>query len=204
MDARCSSAGYVRVHNAPQPVFVRRLSRMVNTSIPEWITAVVAVAALVAAIWAGWTSWSLLKTEVRRDRASDERTRREQATHIAGWTVYCPEAEDAERKDGVSVKNASTAAVYDVVIESGASDGSARPPLTMTILPPGEFVVLVDPKYHWSFPLMPTEVGGVVRPITKHTKWQVISLTFTDAQGTRWQRVGARLTPIEGATPPSD
>lgn len=170
---------------------------MEHASTPDWITAVVAVIALLAAVWAGWTSWSLLKAEVARDHAADERAKREQATHIAAWTVYCPKADEAARKDGISVKNSSTAAVYDITIESGGNDGAARPPLTMAILPPGEFVLLVDPKYHWTFPLTRGEVGGVVRPITKHPNWQVGALAFTDAQGARWKRTGAVLAPAD-------
>lgn len=162
-------------------------------SIPDWITAAVAVAALLAAVWAGLTSRSLLKVELKRNQITEDRAEREQASHVAAWTAFCPDVDDGGAKDGVFIKNSSTAAVYDVVVESNGRDGAAQPALKMTILPPGEYFVRADRQYHWAFPVSPAELGTPIRPITKHLGWQVQALTFTDAQGTGWQRRGAQL-----------
>lgn len=166
------------------------------TSIPDWITAGVAVFALLAAVWAGLTSRSLLKVELARNEESALRTERDQASHLAAWTVFCPELQDGEPRDGVFVKNSSPSAVYNVVIESNDREGGRRAPLKMSIAPPGDFLIRSNRTYHWAFPISPAEVGSAIRPITKQVDWQVTSVSFTDAQGTHWRREGALLSRV--------
>lgn len=167
-------------------------------SVTDWITAAGAVTAVAAAIWAGLTSRALLGVELKRDHERERRARAEQATLVGAWSIYCREAPADEewRRSGVMVRNGSHAPVYDVSIASLDKDGASQAPLVMTILPPGEFVVLGHSKFNWSFPMSLDEIGVAVGPITRHADWRVAELNFIDAQGSVWRRCGGDLAEI--------
>lgn len=171
-------------------------------TVPEWIAAFAAVAALGAAIWAGRTSLMLFRIESTRDRQTAERERQEQSSQISAWSVFCPShrphGEDAfaEQKDGFLLKNSSAAPIYNVRVTSGSRTGETNPVADFKIVPPGEFVVLRNTKFHWSFPKSLSEVGEVARPVTKHEAWKVRELSFIDARGLAWKRSEGLLSEV--------
>lgn len=171
------------------------------TWIPDWITACVAVAALIAAVWATVTSRALLKVERERDEERRRLDSASQASLLSAWAVFCPNVEKSEDhgQSGVAVTNHSNAAFYDVRIECQGQQGKPQPPIELTILPSGTYVMLGHPKFHWTFPLQPDEVAGPIRPITKHEKWRVTSIEMTDANGLRWRRTGGVLERLTDA-----
>lgn len=164
-------------------------------NIPEWITAVVAVVALGAAIWAGVISRSLLLVEQRRDDERQQRTLAEQATLVGAWMIFCPDLPErgVDRRDGIMVRNSSDASVYDLVVQSCDFHGRQLPLLELTILPPGEYVILGHREYPWSLARTTDEIPSAIRPITKRKELRVTQLDFVDAQGIPWTRAGATL-----------
>lgn len=169
--------------------------------IPDWITALVAVAALIAAIWATVTSRALLAVERERDDERRKLDSASQAALLSAWAVFCPNAEKSEdqRQSGVSVTNHSSAAFYDVRIQSQDHMGKTQPAIEMTIMPTGTYVILGHLTFHWTFPLQLDEAQGPIRPITKHEKWRVTSIEMTDANGLRWRRTGGVLARLDNA-----
>ncbi len=153
-------------------------------SIPEWVTAIAAVLALAAAVWAGITSRRLVDVESGRDEVAARRRAREQARQVSAWCVVCP---DAPLPVGLLVQNSSTAPVFQMTVESTDAQGQHRPPLHLTIVPPGDYVVTADEQFHWTFP-EDARTQGHVRPVTKKDTWMVQSLTFVDSSGVRWHR----------------
>lgn len=167
----------------------------------DWITALAALGALAAAIWAGLTSKRLYQVEAKRDVVSDERRARQQASGVAAWCVFCPES----RQRGLLLHNSSEAPVFEVeVLSTFAPTQKATPveqhPLTLTLLPPGDYVANEDASYHWSLPDERHTVSGTVRPVLKNSGWTVTAIRFTDAHGVRWERRDGLLDRVTSST----
>lgn len=158
----------------------------------------VALGALVAAVWAGHTSKRLYEIETTRDRSTEEREEREQASGIAAWCIYAKDLEEGLRH-GIFIHNSSGSPVYDVSVRSiyakkKTDDAREQPPMNLAVLPPGDYVVTAHAMYNWTFPEERHTVEHSVRPVTNSEKWMVVSLQFTDAYGIRWTRENSRLT----------
>ena len=172
-------------------------------NIAEWISAVAALGALLAAVWAAKTSVNLFKIESARDNTAAERAAMDQASGIAAWCVYSDDRERSHQK-GIQVHNSSDAPVYDVVIESThsmtAKDAAqSMPPIKLSILPPGDYVVFEHPKYLWAFAEERDSLSCAIRPVSKNPQWIVTGQSFTDARGVRWVREGGALRRMESA-----
>ena len=169
-------------------------------SMAEWVAAIAAMGALLAAVWAARTSKDLYDLESKRERGLVNRTRREQASGIAAWCVFCPD-HDSQTQSGILLHNSSDAPVFNVEILSTYSQKQAhapqdQEPLNLAILPPGDYVSNKDVKFHWSFPEERSAVASTIRPVMKNSKWVVTEVKFTDSHGTRWNRRGGELTEI--------
>lgn len=155
-------------------------------TVAEWFLVVTSSGALGAAVWAGITSKRLLLTEQDRDVASREREKREQASQISSWCVFCPENEGP--KDGLLVRNGSPAPIFGLIVDSADRKGQAQPPLKASVVPPGEYLVTRHEKYNWSIPESTEFVSTTIRPISKSRDWAVRSVVFRDSYGIRWER----------------
>ncbi len=165
-------------------------------SVTDWITAVTAVLALLAAVWAGTTARRLHGIESDRDRRTREAAVREQARNINAWCVVTDPA--GRRRDGLLVSNTSDSPVYAVEVRSQDRNERVQFPLTLTLLPPGDFVVVEDATYHWTFPESVESMGVAIRPVTKHEYWRVTEVTFADSSGVTWRRDrDGQLTQLE-------
>jgi hypothetical protein len=173
-------------------------------SIAEWVAAFAAVSALAAAVWAGRTSAALFTIERARDHANANRIRQQQATLVSAWTVSCPDHElelsggaPIEERDGVRIQNSSNAPVHDVVVRSSSLAGTNKD-ATLSIVPPGDLVMLRNKKFPWSLAKPRSYIKGAIHPITKRPEWRVHSIAFTDASGVRWERSGSVLRELNG------
>lgn len=160
---------------------------METDTVIQAVIAIIALVALGVAAWAVRSSSRMLRIERGRDQERQRQAQEKQASLIGAWAVFCPEAktEHGSSRSGVLVSNSSASAVHDVVIQSADAKGDDQHPLTMTILPPGEHLMLTHRQYRWSFPKHRDEAGGIIRPVTKHAKWRVQSIEFTDARSHR-------------------
>ncbi|PPI54283.1 hypothetical protein [Rathayibacter toxicus] len=169
----------------------------------EWLSAVATIGALVAASWAAVVSRRLFGIESRRDDVATHRERQEQATRIAAWCVRRDIGDEHGRR-GLAVRNVSDSPVFDLEVRSTYSTGKEQKPvelrpLTLAVLPPGDFVTFGHGQYGWNFPVERSTVTELLSPITKNPGWRVIEITFTDAHGIRWRREGGSLTEIAHA-----
>lgn len=162
-------------------------------SLAEWLSAAAAVGALiiaVAAVYISWRSSTQLKT----------RQRQQQAVELNAWSISRPtqNGEDPVTRRGILVSNSSTSPVFDVVIESTYSPSKQTAPealkaVTITVLPPGDFVVFRHSTYPWTFPRERTAEDRNVQAVMNNPGWRVTLLSFTDSQGVRWEREGGAL-----------
>jgi len=170
-------------------------------SLAEWISALGAIGALAAAIWAAKTSVKLFAIETGRDELAAAKDERRQASGIAAW---CVGRNDGPGKRGILIRNSSDDPVHDVTIESTYApkkdlEPEPQAPLTLAILPPGDYIAEEHPKFHWDFPEYREAADDQLQPIMKNPQWMVTAIRFTDAHGNTWERQGGALTKIDDA-----
>lgn len=144
--------------------------------IPTWITTVAVAVALA----------QYVADRSRRRRAFD-REERAQATGLAAWTITDPDP--ANRGYGVFVRNESGSAFHDVEIRVMLHGQEIDPPVRLTVVPPGEYVVwkLTNERHAWSYPKLPSEEGRVLRPYMNSPKYGVLAMKFADNVNQCWQ-----------------
>ncbi len=175
--------------------------------VPNWIAAIAALMAVLFAWLAARHTQRLLLHEARRDRRVQEREVRSQADLVGAW-VACRVTPDGGidvtlQEYGLVVRNASPAPVFDVVVESTDYDGEPQRPLTLAVMPPGEFYApATHEKWLWELPDPVDAVDGIVRPVMRRKERRVTGVRFRDSAGNRWHRDAmGQLTaePAEGA-----
>lgn len=167
-------------------------------SAAEWFSAAAAAGAFVMAVIAVYLSWRS-STQLRIQQ------RQKQASELHAWSITGPEITEngPTTRRGVLLSNSSTSPVFDVVVDSTYSlSKNTAPevlsPLTITMLPPGEFVAFRDSKYPWTFPRQRSPEHRDIQAIMNNPGWRVTRLSFTDGQGIRWEREGATLREVHG------
>lgn len=161
-------------------------------TIADWLAAAAAAGALIAAIGAGRTAAKLYGVEAKRESDADELRNRRDARSIHAWAAIWID-DSGRRKDGIVVSNGSESPAYEMLIHSTRPSG-VEPVLRLTVVPPGEyFVARTEEKYHWEFPDLLAQVGGLIRPIMKKPEWSVTELHFKDVDQREWVRRGGRL-----------
>lgn len=155
-------------------------------TIPDWITAMAAVAALGAAVWAGLTSKHLVGVEMKRGKKSREREIRTQASAISAWLVGNTE-DSSTSFFGILLHNSSSAPVFEVRVDTCDFSGQPLKPLTLVVLPPGDYLVR-QRNSGWGLPEDTVPLAGQFRPIARSDKWLVRQIVFTDSYGACWRR----------------
>ncbi|GAA3659118.1 hypothetical protein [Microbacterium marinilacus] len=172
---------------------------------PEWLNAfgaigdgvagVTAAFALLAAFAAAIYTARTFRMERSREDRSVARERREQAALVSAWCASRTDVKHASGRSlrGIMLRNASHAPAYDVVIESTyaqrkADDPEPVKPVSIAVVPPGEYFLQEGDKYPWDLPTDAQSLEGLLQPIMNNPKWIVTSLVFTDAHGETWQR----------------
>lgn len=142
--------------------------------LPTWITC---VAILVAAFQ--------LRLDRERRQEEQKRSRREQARQLTAWTVTDP---GTPRAYGIMLSNTSGSTFHDVTVRS-TLHGETMPPMTLAILPPGEFFVRHDKdnRYSWDFAVAVEHCGhSELRPYMQSGKYRVDSVDFVDNADVAW------------------
>lgn len=161
-------------------------------SLSEIFAAIAALGALVAAVLAGKYTKGMLETERQRDERAAAQSRERDAIAVACWPAVAISHEGTPSesyKFGMTIRNASNTVMYDIRIVF--ADG-ARPPITLTALPPDTYFMEPDDRYGWAFAKSLSQVQGEVRPVTKRDT-RVEALTFRDSANVRWRRSGDGL-----------
>ena len=143
--------------------------------------------------------WSLVVAKRAQRAADDDRNARE-AARVSAWVAAVWSQRDpddiSEKSNVLVIRNASDAAIHD--IEASAEMNGKTTTFTANICPPGESYARWNPpgsKFTWQLlascaELTRTDHG--INPYSRNTKWQLRTLKFTDALGTRWEYVPAR------------
>ncbi|MEU4015878.1 hypothetical protein AB0E56_11500 [Microbacterium sp. NPDC028030] len=165
------------------------------SEIAQVMSAIAAVVAVAAALWTAWESRRLRAVEVARDDRTREEVARWQASRVSAWAIECRAHtfDSGEQDSGFTVRNASDTPLFDVRVWSADRTGTPLPVATVTVLPPGQYVLLRHTRYHWTIPKPIEEIHGPVSPITRRDRWAVTRMEFTDGHGRRWRREGAEL-----------
>lgn len=169
----------------------------------EWVSAVAALCALGAAVWAGLQAKRLYQVEADRDRQAADDREAADARRVNAWVAahVRPGDEDYFRP-GLSLANAGSAPIFDIEVESNQQNGRSQHPMTLRVLPPGEyFVGASKDQFHWQYLEPASAFDGHLRPITRQQHWRVTMLTFTDSGGVRWQRTDAGLRKLDSPGP---
>jgi hypothetical protein len=132
-------------------------------SLADWLSGIGGLLAAFAALVAWRVSSKLLQTEERlldienaRDGKSAEELekdraekRRAQASRVFVGGVKLTQRTRGTQF-GIYIFNGSDMPIYNVTIASQRLDGSQdNYPLSLGVLPPGEFIVPSHPDYHW-------------------------------------------------------
>lgn len=127
---------------------------------PDWLGDIPTWIACIAIVFAGFQF--MIDRERRREEL--HRARREQARQLTSWTVSNPE--QGQRAYGLVLSNTSGSTFHEVSVEA-TLHGSRTKPLTLTILPPGEFFIQHAPnqRYEWEFAVAVADWrSGELRP----------------------------------------
>lgn len=142
--------------------------------------------------------WSLLVARRSETRARSEREAREAAL-VSAWIASTFPLDGPVNKtrwtNAIVIRNASTAVVHDVEA-SAIMNGGDEIAFRAKVCPPGEsFADWLHPskrtsqRHPWRLLSSCSELpaaGRGMRPFTVSEKWQLTTLRFTDALGTRW------------------
>lgn len=160
--------------------------------------AVSGIGAAVAAFQSRNTAKELNRIEAERDAKQARAVERRQAERLAVVGVECVES-DSSKKYGLLIVNGSDVPVYDVCIESKkASGGKKNPALNLVIIPPGQFIILMDGDNRWGVLLVKDSVPMEISVIAKGKGGKMVtSVAFSDASSRRWTRREGRIL-VEG------
>jgi hypothetical protein len=149
--------------------------------LPTWITTIaIGLAALQ------------LFTERKKRAAEEARESKAQASELTSWTVSDPDT----KTYGVVFSNSSRSTFHDVLI-TAKIHGDVKPPIKLTVLPPGVFFVQhssgsgagsdnPSSSYVWAFPIDSASYAGWLRPYMNSAKYQVMGMTFKDNLKQSW------------------
>lgn len=141
--------------------------------LPTWITTVAIGLAAVQ-----------LLSEHRKRAAEAARESKAQASELTAWTVSDPDA--TPKVYGVMVSNSSLSMFHDVKISAVMHEKSIDRPISLTVLPSGDYFVALPSggNYSWSFPF--AMVPGTMRPYMNTSKYKVTGMTFKDNLDQAW------------------
>lgn len=135
----------------------------------------------------------------RKRRDESEREARSQATRLMAWAVT-----DAQKKVwGIRILNDSGSTFHDVVIDARMLNLHPKLPITMRIVPPGDYLVQPkrwSPEIMWDFPGTTAECPVSLRPLASTEKFGVDRIRFSDNRGQTWitdDRATLRRAPAE-------
>lgn len=157
----------------------------------EWVTALVGFGAALAALLAWKTSMASLARQRENDEAKRARHRREQANLVFAVGARLPNRRGAEGW-GLYIYNGSDKPIRWVEVRSQRADGlSSNPILTLTVVPPGMFLIPGDATFGWGNLVDLSLAPEPVSPLVKGKAGEVVQcLVFEDALGQRWKREG--------------
>lgn len=163
-------------------------------SVADWVGAIGGLLAVGAAVVAWLSSRQMLALEKQREDRGLRESEREQAELVLAIAAFLPDREGAERW-AIYVYNGSTKPVFDVSIESQQLDGvTANRPVKIGVLPPGRFVVPINPKYRWGSLLNVDESPEQIELLVKGEGTKLITkLEFTDVHRNKWEVIEGLL-----------
>lgn len=155
------------------------------------------IGAAFAALQSWKTAKELNRIEAERDEKQARATERYQAERLAVVGIECVE-NGSSKKYGLLIVNGSDVPVYDVRVETTwASGKKENPPLELVVIPPGQFVILVEGD-KWGVLLVKDTVCMEISVIAKGEGGKMVKcVAFSDASSRRWTRKEGR-TLVEG------
>jgi len=157
-------------------------------SVADIVTALTAIGALIAATIGARHAGRLFSVEAKRDEAAAIRERQGQASHVFAWVASRIVADKPEAF-GAVVVNSSEQAIYDVTVRVTGAEGDERPPIALTILPPGAYYLEESTKaYGWEFASRLRSFEEEIRPVTKSKKRTIAGIRFRDSSNLIWTR----------------
>lgn len=147
----------------------------------------------------------------RADRATRSDRDEREAARVSAWVSFVfsnAQTEDRDRWSNVLViRNASDAVIHQVEAKA-IMNGRHEIVFSAKVCPPGEsFAEWIHPENRphprraWSLLSSCTELSRKdqgMRPFTVNEKWALVSMSFTDALGKRWEYVAGRgVVPVE-------
>ena len=160
--------------------------RMQLGSLADVVTALTAIGALIAAIAGAKHAGRLFGIEAKRDEAAAARELQSQASKAFAWVATRIGDRDFY---GVVVVNSSEQAIYDVVVRVTGANEAERPPVRLTILPPGAYYLEESPEaYGWEYASRLRSFEEEIRPVTKSRKRRILGMSFRDSSNITWTR----------------
>ena len=159
--------------------------------------AVSGIGAAFAACQSWKTAKELNRIEMERDEKQARAIERHQAERLAVVGIECVE-KGGPKKYGLLIVNGSDAPVYDVRVETTlASGGKKNRTLELVIIPPGQFIILMEGD-KWGVLLVKDTVSMEMSVIAKGVGGRMVKcVAFSDALSRRWTRKEGR-TLVEG------
>ncbi|WP_439691111.1 hypothetical protein ACRQ4B_09080 [Curtobacterium sp. SP.BCo] len=146
----------------------------------------------------------------RADRtARSDRDERE-AARVSAWISFVFDSTEPENKalwnDVLVIRNAADSVIHNVEAKA-VMNGADEIAFTAKICPPGEsYSEWIYPRNRphqnraWKLPSSCSELAWddrMLRPFPVADKWSLVSMSFTDALGKRWEyEAGSGLRPI--------